>query len=316
MTALASDVARFARERGDGRFVVFADAAAAPLARRIVRQPGALGSATLDVRGAGFEPIDRAIATLQRRRATRSSVIVAVGAGPLLDAVRIAAALYEGGTECVLVATTLGSAIERGVDAVARRGALAVTRPVAELFVDYDALPNAARDGLGTLVRDAVIEGDEFFDGMETLAPHPLAKWPWESVVDDALRVDRMHNGDDRRVLDLGRPFAAAIAAVHPIPPQVALVLGLRAACLTARRIVRFGERDHLRVLAVLALLGFSLHDRRIDARAVLDAIPGEARFALPHAIGDVESGVAVPRPTLRKAIARLTAPPGASEFR
>jgi len=309
-------IARLARDGGDGRFLVVCDAAAATLARRIRREGGAVGITIVDVAGTSLAPIEKIHAVMRRRGATCRTAVIACGGGPLLDAARIAAALYDGGAPVVLVATTLGAAIDRAVDPVARRGSAAIERAPLASLVDYNAIPKSARDGLSTLVRDAVVEGDEFFDGMETLAPHPLRKWPWESVIDDALRVDRMHVGDDRHVLELGRPFAIAIAATHAIPPQHALALGIRAACLVGRRVASFGERDHLRVLAVLALLGFSLHHPDIDADAVMDAIPSGTRFALPHAIGDVEAGLVVPRQTLRRTIARLTTTPGAAEFR
>jgi 3-dehydroquinate synthetase len=316
MSLTAVACARAAREAGDGRFIIFCDAAAQVLARRMAREPGAAGTTVVDVRGTSLAVVDRLHAALARRKATRHTVVVACGAGPLIDAVRVAAALYDGGARTALVATTLGSAIDRGVDPSARRGATSIAAPPLGLYVDYAAIPRFAKDGLGTLVRDALIEGDDFFDGLETLSPHPLRKWPWESVIDDALRVDRMHAGDERQILDLGLPFARAIAATHPVAAQTALALGIRAACLTARRVADFGERDHLRVLAVLALLGFSLHDARIDAGAVLAKIPNETRFALPHAIGDVEAGLAIPRPLLRRSIARLTTTPGTAEFR
>ncbi len=317
MSLLAIACAKTAREAaGDGRFITFCDEAALPLARRIARQPGAAGATVVDVRGTTLAVIDKLQAALKRRGATSKTIVVACGAGALLDAVRLAAALYDGGVRALLIARTLGAAIDRGVDPVARRGASAVAAPPLGLVVDYAAIPGSAKDGLGTLVRDALIEGDDFFDGLETLSPHPLRKWPWESVIDDALRVDRMHAGDDRQVLDLGLPFARAIAATRAVAPQTALALGIRAACLTARRVADFGERDHLRVLAVLALLGFSLHDERIDANAVLDQISPDTRFSLPHAIGDVEAGLTIPRVMLRRSIARLTTTPGTAEFR
>jgi 3-dehydroquinate synthetase len=308
--------ARAAREAGDGRFVIFCDAAALPLARRMAREPGAAGTTVVDARGTTLAVVDKLHAVLKRRKATGQTIVVACGAGALLDTVRMAAALYEGGARCMVIATTLGAAIDRGVDPVARRGSSSITAPALGLYVDYAAIPRFAKDGLGTLVRDALIEGDDFFDGLETLSPHPLRKWPWESVIDDALRVDRMHAGDDREILDLGLPFARAIAATRTVAPQTALALGIRAACLTARRVANFGERDHLRVLAVLALLGFALHDERIDADEVLEQIPKDARFALPHAIGDVEAGIVIPRAMLRRSIARLTSTPGTAEFR
>ena len=316
MNPAADALARTAREGGDGSFIAFCDAGAAGLARRLTRAPGALGATVIDPRGTSLAVIDNLHAVLKRRKATRGTIVIACGAGSLLDAVRIAAALYDGGLRSVLLATTLGAAIDRGVDPIARRGATALAAPTLALNVDYASIPRSAKDGLSTLVRDAFIEGHDFFDGLETLSPHPLRKWPWESVIDDALRVDRMHAGDERRVLELGLPFARAIAATHSVAPQTALALGIRAACLTARRVGDFGERDHLRVLAVLALLGFSLHDERIEADAVIARIPSQTRFTLPHAIGDVEAGFSVPRAALRRSIARLTTTPGTAEFR
>jgi 3-dehydroquinate synthetase len=316
VSTLEATCARAAQTAGDGRFVTVFEAGARALARRLARHPGAAGMVEIDARGTTLGVVDTLHAALKRRGATSRTIVVACGSGALLDAVRLAAALYDGGARTLLVATTLGAAIDRGVDPVARRGSSAVTAPALGLYVDYEAIPRSAKDGLGTLVRDALIEGDEFFDGLETLSPHPLRKWPWESVIDDAMRVDRMHAGDDRQVLELGVPFARAIAATRAVSAQTALALGIRAACLTARRVAQFGERDHLRVLAVLALLGFALHDERIDADAVLAHIPNDTRFALPHAIGDVEAGLAIPRVTLRRSIARLTTTPGTAEFR
>jgi 3-dehydroquinate synthetase len=316
MTHSATAHAAAARAAGDGSFVTFADAGARPLALRLGRERGSLGMAVVDPRGTTLAAIDTLHAVMTRKGVNRSTVAIACGAGPLLDAVRIAAALYEGGIPVYLIATTLGAAIDRGVDPVAKRGKTRVDVPAIGLAVEYTAIPRCAKDGLSTLVRDAVIEGDDFFDGLETLSPHPLRKWPWESVIDDALRVDRMHAGDERQILELGLPFAQAIAAAHTVAPQTALALGIRAACLAARRITAFNERDHLRVLAVLALLGFALHDERIDADAVLEKIPHATRFALPHAIGNVEAGFAIPRPALRRSIARLTTTPGTAEFR
>lgn len=316
MNESVAQAATLAREAGDGRFLVVCDSSAAPLARCIKRERGGLGTTVIDVAGLSLEPIEKIHAALRRRAATRHTAVVACGGRALMDAARIACALYEGGVPVVLFATTLGAAIDRAVDPVARRGSIVVERASVATLVNYETIAKSARDGLSTLVRDAVVEGDEFFHGMETLAPHPLRKWPWESVITDALRIDRMHAGEDRHVLDFGVPFAVAIAATHAIAPQHALALGIRAACLTGRKVAAFSEGDHLRVLAVLALLGFSLHHPDIDADTVMNAIPTGTRFSLPHAIGDVEAGMTVPRNTLRRAVARLASTPGAAEFR
>jgi hypothetical protein len=80
--------------------------------------------------------------------------------------------------------------------------------------------------------------------------------------------------------------------------------------------VTRFAQSEYVRVLAVLALLDFALHDARIDANDVLDAIPSDVRFSLPHAIGDVEAEMRVSRATLRRAVSRLAHVPGTAEFR
>jgi 3-dehydroquinate synthetase len=312
----AADVVSAARERGNGDFIVIGEAASAPTVRAFMRRPGAVASTIIDPRGTTLAPVEKILATARRGGATRSTVVIAIGSGALLDTTRIAGALYDGGMVSVLVPTTLGAAIDRAVDPVARRGVITVEAPPGAVFVDYESVRHAAHDGLGTLVRDAMIEGDEFFAGIETLAPHPLARWPWPTVVDDALRVDRMHTAEERSVLELGVPFAQALTQVYALAPQAALALGLRAACLAARSVTRFAQSEYVRVLAVLALLDFALHDARIDAGDVLDAIPRDVRFSLPHAIGDVEGEMLVPRTTIRRAVTRLANVPGTAEFR
>ena len=41
----------------------------------------------------------------------------------------------------------------------------------------------ALREGLAEIVKAAVIEGGEFFEVLEELSAHPLARWPWGELV-------------------------------------------------------------------------------------------------------------------------------------
>ena len=82
----------------------------------MAREPGSGGTTVVDVRGSSLAIVDRLHGVLRRRGAGSKTVVVACGAGALLDAVRIATALYEGGLRTLLIATTLGAAIDRGVD--------------------------------------------------------------------------------------------------------------------------------------------------------------------------------------------------------
>jgi len=299
------------RSAADGResFVVFRGPRALPL-----RGLGA--TVALDTRGDGLEPVATVLATLERRKAGRGFVAVAYGDGPLVDAVRIGAGLFRGGIPVVVVATSLGALLERATDAVARRGSIAFERPPLAVLFDERDFARTARDGLALLARNALIEGHDLFASLETLAPHAPGRWPWASLGADALHVDRMHRDAERAVFGLGQPFARAIAATAGLRSQPALAIGLRAAALAGRAVTGLPRADHLRLVTLLALLGYPLFDERIDPSAVLAALPLETTFVVPHAIGDVEANVRIPRATLRRIIGRLASPPGAIEFR
>ena len=93
-------------------------------------------------------------------------------------------------------------------------------------------------------------------------------------------------------------------------------LLACAAAGLLALRSRRFSERDHLRVLALLALLQLPLRTS-VQPQAVLDAMRsdkkrrgGRLRFVLPRAIGDVEYGVRSTERNVRAVLERLVRPP------
>ena len=295
----------------DGRdtFVVFRSP-------RVLALRGLGGTIEMDIRGAGFEPIARVLTALERRGADERTVAIAHGDGALGDVVRIASALYRGGIDSVLVTTSLGGLLARATDPIARRGTIAVERLPRAILIDDRDFARTARDGLALLARNALIEGHDLFESLETLAPHAPGRWPWASLGADALHVDRMHHDEERAVFGLGQPFARAIAETTGLRSQPALALGLRAAALAGRAVAGLPRADHLRLVTLLALLGYPLFDVRIDPNAVLAALPAQGTFVLPHAIGDVEPNVRIPRATLRRIVTRLATPPGAVEFR
>jgi 3-dehydroquinate synthetase len=294
---------------GSEDFVVFRNPRGLPLR-------GFGPSVAVDARGERFEPVAGVLAALGRRKATQRTVAVAYGDGPLIDCVRLGAGLYRGGIPVIVVATSLGALLARATDPVARRGEIALERPPLGVLFDERDFGRTARDGLALLARNALIEGHDLFESLETLAPHAPGRWPWAALGADALHVDRMHRDGERAVFSLGAPFARAIAQTAGLRPQPALALGLRAAALAGRAVTGLPRADHLRLVTVLALLGYPLFDERIEPNAVLAALPRDATFAIPHAIGDVEAHVKIPRATLRRIVTRLASPPGAVEFR
>jgi 3-dehydroquinate synthetase len=187
------------------------------------------------------------------------------------------------------------------------------------------------REGLGEVVKHGIIEGDDVFEALETLAPHPLRKWPWETVVADSLRIKAMIVADDkheagaREILNLGHTFGHAIERVtnYRTTHGDAVSMGLRAAGLLALRTGRFSQSEHLRVISLLTLLRLPLVAPTGDVDALLAAMAsdkktraGTLRFVLPRTIGDVEYGVTVPARSIRTVLGRLSSPPGAAEVR
>ncbi len=201
------------------------------------------------------------------------------------------------------------------------------------VFCDVGALQTLPerqlRAGLAELVKHGIIEGGEAFEGLETLAPHPLHAWPWETVVADSLRIKAMYVREDRlesgtrEVLNLGHTFAHALERVtqYRMAHGAAVAVGLRAAGLLALRTGRFSQAEHLRVLALLTLLRLPLVSAATDTDALLVAMAhdkkiraGALRFVLPRALGDVEYGVQVPRRSVRAVLERLKSAPDAAE--
>jgi 3-dehydroquinate synthetase len=307
-------VADFARERAFARAVVLCDRNVAALAGKVARA----------LRGAPVLPF-----------------VVGVGGGVAGDVFGFAAGVYMRGVAFVNVATSLVAMADAaiggktGVDLAAGKNLAGVFRDPAAVFCDVSALATLherhLREGLAELVKHGMIEGREAFESLETLAPHPLRKWPWESIVSESVRIKAMVVGDDRlergarEVLNLGHTFGHAIERVtnYRISHGSAVAIGLRAAGLLALRTGRFSTAEHLRVLSLLTLLGLPLVSPTGDVAAMLAAMSadkksraGTLRFVLPRAIGDVEYGVTVPARAVRTVLQRMVHLPGEREFR
>jgi len=341
--SVAPSVAAFVRERGKARTIVLCDrnvlvhanAVAAALGKKTPVLDFALGERRKTLR-----TVERVLDALAAQGADRATVLVGVGGGVAGDLFGYVAASYMRGVPFVNVATSLVAMVDAsiggktGVDLKAGKNLAGVFRDPLAVFCDIDALATLPekqlREGLGEVVKHGIIEGDDVFAALETLAPHPLRKWPWETVVADSLRVKAMIVGDDkfeagsREVLNLGHTFGHAIELVtnFRVSHGAAVSMGLRAAGLLALRTGRFSGDEHLRVLALLALLRLPIVSPETDIDALVMAMEndkktraGALRFVLPQAIGDVEFGVTVPARTVRSVLARTCTSPGVAEL-
>jgi 3-dehydroquinate synthetase len=246
----------------------------------------------------------------------RSGLVVGVGGGVASDLFGFACATYMRGIRYSHVATTVVAMADAaiggktGVDLRGGKNLAGSFRDPVAVFCDVSALrtlpERALREGAAEIVKAAIIEGGDFFETLEELAAHPLSRWPWAAVIEAAVKVKTMAVVDDRleagqrEVLNLGHTFAHAIerASNYRTSHGSAVAIGLRAAGLLALRTGRFSQAEHLRVLALLTLLGLPLKTR-LRANRIFDAMAGDKkrrsgklRFVLPRSIGDVEYGV------------------------
>ncbi|MEO6912566.1 MAG: 3-dehydroquinate synthase [Candidatus Baltobacteraceae bacterium] len=271
--------------------------------------------------------------------ADRTTTVVGIGGGVAGDLFGFAASIYMRGVPYLHVATSLVAMVDAaiggktGVDLADGKNLAGTFRDPLAVFCPIDALQTLPfrnlREGLAEVVKHGVIEGHDLFDALEVLAPHPFSKWPWESIVTDSIAVKTMIVNDDREehgareVLNLGHTFGHAFerASGYRISHGSGVAIGLRAAGLLAMRTGRFSEDEHLRVLALLALLNMPLRSA-VSPKAVFDAMQadkkkrsGTLRFVLPRAIGDVEYGVEVPERRIREVLVRCSHLPGGNEF-
>jgi 3-dehydroquinate synthase len=283
------------------------------------------------------EEVQRA---LLRSGADRKTLVLGVGGGVASDLFGFAAATFMRGVPYAHVATSLVAMVDAaiggktGVDLPEGKNLAGTFTNPAAVFAHVDALATLPfrhlREGLAEMVKHAIIEGGELFDGLETLAPHAFRRWPWEIVVADSLKVKTMVVADDRleqgarEVLNLGHTFGHAIerASNYRVSHGAGVSIGLRAAGLLALRTGRFSRDEHLRVLTLLTLLKLPVATRRLPA-AIFSSMQadkkkraGRLRFVVPRAIGDVEYGVEASDAAVKTVLKRIAQEPGGAEFR
>jgi 3-dehydroquinate synthase len=334
---LRSAIADFARAHGPAR-VMLCDAnrhvlaLGRELARALGRPP--VLAFRLGESRKRLSTVERVLDAMGSAGVERSSLVVGVGGGVASDLFGFACATYMRGVSYAHVATSLVAMVDAaiggktGVNLRAGKNLAGCFHDPVAVFCDVAALDSLSRralaEGLAEIVKAGVIEGGDFFEMLEELAPHPLARWPWQNVIESAIKVKTMTVADDRReagtreLLNLGHTFAHAFeqASQYRVTHGQAVAVGLRAAGLLAMRTGRFSEAEHLRVLTLLTLLRLPLRTS-LAPDAVLAAMSsdkkkrsGRLRFVLPHSIGDVEYGIECPARSVRAVLAALQEPP------
>jgi 3-dehydroquinate synthase len=325
-------------EHRDQPFIVLTDANAlvAKLAQSLASFKGCRGvlAFTLGESRKNLATLERVHQALLAAAVDRRTLILGVGGGVASDLFGFAAATYMRGVPYVHVATTLVAMADAaiggktGVDLKAGKNIVGLFRDPVAVFAQLDALQTLPyrhlREGLAEVVKAAIIEGHEFYEAVETLAPHPFWRWPWLEIVAQAIKVKTMVVADDREevgiraLLNLGHTFGHAFetASRYRTSHGVGVAVGLRGAGLLALATGRFSEREHLRVLGTIALLGMQLRTH-VEPEAAFAAMQsdkkkrdGKLRFVLPRAIGDVEYDVEVSDKQVKRALEQLRRSP------
>lgn len=332
---------RLLRER-DQRFVVLCDANVASYAQTLtdgVKGRIALLPFDLGERRKNLRTLEAVLAALLAAGADRSTLLVGMGGGVASDLFGFAASVFMRGAPYVHVATSLVAMVDaaiggkNGVDLRAGKNLAGVFREPLAVFAHVEALQTLPyrhlREGLAEMLKHAIIAGGQTFESLETLAPHAFWRWPWADLIADSAGVKEAIVRDDpreqglRETLNLGHTFAHAIerASSYRVSHGAAVALGLRAAGLLAVRTGRFSQTEHLRVLALLVLLGMPLRTR-LSAQSIRAAMnadkkrrAGRLRFVLPRAIGEVVYGIEVDERDVRAVLERLREPVAGSEF-
>jgi 3-dehydroquinate synthase len=332
-----SAIASFLEHRGQP-FVVVCDENphVHKLAREIARESGArgLGSFALGEARKRLSTLERVHEALLALGADRRTLIVGVGGGVASDLFGFAAATFMRGVPYVHVATTLVAMVDAaiggktGVDLPSGKNLAGVFCDPVAVFANAGSLQTlpyrSLREGLAEVLKAAIIEGNEFYEAIETLAPHPFWRWPWLEIVAQAAKVKTMIVMDDREeagmreLLNLGHTFGHAFEAAsnYRVSHGAGVALGLRAAGILALKTGRYSEEEHLRVLGTMALLGMPM-TTKVDPAKAFAAMSsdkkkrnGRVRFVLPRAIGDVEFGVEVPERLVKSTLAMLRQSP------
>jgi len=262
---------RLAALQPDGVVLVY-DTAVASAAEEVARLVDARVSIPVEggERAKDLAVLARLAARLVAERATRRSVLIALGGGSLCDLVGFLGAIHLRGVPTVLCPTTTLAACDAalggkcGVDFEGLKNVLGVTRQSALVLCDthwFESLPDEYfREGLAEVVKKAAVLDATAFARLEQLAPRLTARDA--AALDEALDmavdlkmsvvVADPFERDRRRWLNHGHTIGHALesAAGLALRHGQAVAMGMVAEC-------RAADSPALdRIAALLAALG------------------------------------------------------------
>lgn len=250
----------------------------------------------------------------------RSSTVIAMGGGVLLDLAGFAAATYMRGIRWAALPTSLLAIVDAslggkvGINLQAGKNLIGAFHPPSIVLADLitlSTLPQEeARTGLAEIIKATLIGDVDLFSRMES---GPL--WISRDWIRRAIEVKLSIVDEDprergkRAVLNLGHTFAHALEAAssYRLPHGQAVAVGLVGATRLASAL-DFCQADLPdRVRRVLLRFGLPIDFSGLNTGQILDAMmvdkkrrAGRLRFVLPIRPGQVEFGIEAPEALVR----------------
>jgi 3-dehydroquinate synthase len=233
--------------------------------------------------------VEQMLRELSSRQIDRQSFAIAIGGGAVLDAVGFAAAIFHRGVRHIRCPTTVlaqddsGVGVKNAINAFGFKNLLGTFAPPFAVINDstfLDILPEREkRGGMAEAVKVALIRDVDFFGWLEREAD-ALARFEPNALDTLVRRCAKLHmhqiaHGGDpfetgsARPLDYGHWSAHKLEGLtrNALRHGEAVAIGI---ALDARYSVLSGlleEGGDLRVLRLLAGLGFSLWDDALDLK-------------------------------------------------
>ena len=278
----------------------------------------------------GWPHLIETVEWLLQGKAERGDVVVALGGGVIGDLVGFAAAIAHRGIRLVQCPTSLLAQVDSsvggktGINTAQGKNLVGAFKQPALVLADADVLqtlsPRALRAGYGEVMKHGLLDGDAFFDWLETNGPAVVGG-------DSAAQIEAVHRSVEikarivahdeteqggRALLNLGHTFCHALETATGYGARLLHGEGVAIGCALAHtlsaRLGVCGPEVAERVHAHLARMGMKRALTDIpgdlpDAAALFELMrrdkkvaSGQVRFVLSRGIGRVFLAADVPR--------------------
>ncbi len=303
-------------------YVVVSDSNVSPLYEEVTRKSLECSFVTVPAgeEHKSQETLSELYAAFMEAGLDRSSTVIALGGGVLLDLAGFAAATYMRGIRWAALPTTLlatvdaslggkvGINLEGGKNLIGSFHAPSIV--VADLTTLTTLPEEGTRTGLAEMIKAALIGDADLFTRMES-GP----SWISRSWIQRAMEVKLSIVDEDpqerggRAALNLGHTFAHGLEAAsdYSLPHGQAVSVGLVGATRLAIALDRCRADLLDRVQRVLHRFGLPMSYAGLDTERILDSMKmdkkrkgGRSRFVIPVRPGQVETDIEAPEALIR----------------